>query len=630
MAPSQLQKHPFAKEESPGGLYAPALAVAALVGLWILSQHNYLLFHVIVELFSVAVACGVFFVAWHTRPFLASHYLPLLGIGFLHVALLDTLHAIAYKGMGVFTDHGANLATQLWIAGRGMETLTIVAALLGLRWRFPLTWVGALVSAVTALLLLAIFTGLFPDCYIEGLGLTSFKITSEYLICLVLLIAAWLYWRQRDRFHPDVFWRLQATILLTIAAELSFTAYFSVYDFANFIGHYFKLVSYFLVYQVTIVTGLSRPYLLLFKELKDGEEAQRRSHEQFLAVIEGLAVGVFVAELDSCRILYANRYLKKIYGLDLEGRRCHEAILGRNESRCELCDPGRLVVNDKAVDAEASEWFNPMNKRWYLKQERAIRWLDQQWARLQILTDITPLKESQELREDIERITRHDLKSPLNGILNLPELIIADNNLTQEQRECLELIKNAGHRMLVLINQSLDLYKMERGVYESHPTPVDLRKLFEHLRMELDGQLRSRRIELLIQADGQALAPSAPFLVLGEELLCHSLFGNLLNNAMDASKPGGQIRVQLQRDTAGDARVSIWNEKAIPPAIRDRFMHKYVTAGKRHGTGLGAYSARLMTEVQNGQITWLSSDAAGTTITVTLPTPRNNDPDRTF
>ena len=66
------------------------------------SREDYLLFHVITETFIIVIACGIFMIAWNSRRFTTSHYLAFLGIAYLFVGVLELLHMVAYKGMGVF------------------------------------------------------------------------------------------------------------------------------------------------------------------------------------------------------------------------------------------------------------------------------------------------------------------------------------------------------------------------------------------------------------------------------------------------------------------------------------------------------------------------------------------------
>ncbi|MBU0515971.1 MAG: hypothetical protein KJ621_14490 [Proteobacteria bacterium] len=102
------------------------LGLAVLAGIYLTSLYNYLLFHAIVELFSIAVACGIFMFAWNFRRFFYNNYLLFLGVAYLFVAGLDFVHLLAYKGLGVFPGYGANLPTQLWIAARSLQAASII------------------------------------------------------------------------------------------------------------------------------------------------------------------------------------------------------------------------------------------------------------------------------------------------------------------------------------------------------------------------------------------------------------------------------------------------------------------------------------------------------------------------
>jgi signal transduction histidine kinase len=101
-------------------------------------------------------------------------------------------------------------------------------------------------------------------------------------------------------------------------------------------------------------------------------------------------------------------------------------------------------------------------------------------------------------------------------------------------------------------------------------------------------------------------------------VLCQTIFGNLLKNAIEAVPAGQTVTVRLSGN-GRQVRWSVHNPGAVAANIRPVFFEKYATAGKADGSGLGTYSARLMTECQGGRIRLDSSETAGTTVTVSLP-----------
>ena len=261
--------------------------ISAAAGLYLTSFYSYLLFHSIVELFSVAIAWGVFALAWNSRRLIRNNYLLLLGIAYLFVGNLDLLHTLAYKGMNVFPGYGANLPTQLWIAARYLESISFLIApfFLG-RDLNPRNALVAYFLCFTLILLSIFAWPIFPTCYVEGQGLTTFKVVSEYIICALILGALALLYYERQEFDVTV-WQLVAWSLLTMmVAELAFTHYIGVYDLSNQIGHYFKVVSFYLVYKAIIETGLTKPFSILLRDLKQAEEALRKANEALEGQVE--------------------------------------------------------------------------------------------------------------------------------------------------------------------------------------------------------------------------------------------------------------------------------------------------------------------------------------------------------
>ena len=271
--------------------YEIILWVAVVALLYLVSLENYLLFHTVAELFSIYVAGVVFLIVWKSRARLENRFLVFIGIAYFFVAGLDLLHTFAYKGMGIFPQFDANLPTQLWIAARYMESISLLIAsilLVDVRaekgkefelrekekffWRTFLLYAGITISCILSIFILRNF----PDSYIEGSGLTQFKIISEYVISLVLLCSLVVLYLKKERFEKRIFRLIAASIVITIFGELAFTLYTDVYGFFNLMGHFFKILSFYLIYKAVIQTGFDDPYTLLFRELKQSEETLRR------------------------------------------------------------------------------------------------------------------------------------------------------------------------------------------------------------------------------------------------------------------------------------------------------------------------------------------------------------------
>jgi diguanylate cyclase (GGDEF)-like protein len=294
-----------------------------MFGLYLTSLQSYILFHSLVEIFSIIIGCSIFILAWNSQHRLDNNYLLFLGIAYLFVSGLDLIHTLAYKGMGVFTGYDANLPTQLWIAARYLQSFSLLISPVFLRRKLNVQFVLWGYIAFTALLLTTIFAGVFPVCYVEGVGLTPFKIASEYTITLILLASIVLLLRNRDAFDREVLRWLIISLVLTIGAELAFTSYISVYGFSNLVGHFFKIIAFYFTYKAIIEMGLERPHRLLFRNLKKSESELGKALEevQRLAITDSLT-GLYnrrhFFELAEHELQRARRYRRSLSAIMLD------------------------------------------------------------------------------------------------------------------------------------------------------------------------------------------------------------------------------------------------------------------------------------------------------------------------
>ncbi|MCG2586476.1 response regulator [Massilia sp. TS11] len=222
------------------------------------------------------------------------------------------------------------------------------------------------------------------------------------------------------------------------------------------------------------------------------------------------------------------------------------------------------------------------------------------------------LAESAQLREDVDRMTRHDLKSPVGVALQCAESLLADPRLPADLRDKVELVASAAGHALEMVNRTLDVVKMEMGQYQPVLAQFGLGPLLRKVAQQTEAAFAWKEIRCRLEdgIDSDAL---------GEELLCYSMFSNLFKNAAEASPQGGIIVVSVAPGF-GNAHICIDNEGEVPNELRERFFDKYATMGKAGGTGLGTYSVKLMAEVQGGEVAMQSEDGR-TRLTVTLPAP---------
>ena len=254
----------------------------------------------------------------------------------------------------------------------------------------------------------------------------------------------------------------------------------------------------------------------------------------------------------------------------------------------------------------------------HLKLQRNIAELKRN--RIELIEKNTVLQDNLRLREEVERISRHDLRNPMAGIIGFTANLLSDDTVHQSHKDLLYDIEQSAYNVLNMVNLSLDLFKMERGEFEFYPRTVNVGSILERILLEMASRWEQQHIALERRIQGVPVESLSGTQCLGDELLCYSLFSNLLRNAAEAAPPYSSVMVQVGHDS--NLVISLHNRGAVPLAVRDTFFDKYATTAKSGGNGLGTYSARLLATTQGGNITMKTSDASdSTTITVNLPLP---------
>ena len=232
--------------------------------------------------------------------------------------------------------------------------------------------------------------------------------------------------------------------------------------------------------------------------------------------------------------------------------------------------------------------------------------------------DITQKKELEQIKEDVERVLRHDLKTPLNSIIGFPRLLMETARLTESQKRYCRNIEYAGKHMLDMINTYLSISRIESGEYELDRQPVNIINTIQQVFKEIKDLAGATDVKRQLTVNGSPFEYEADITINGEQTLCYGLLMNLLKNAVEASHGSGKVQVDIV-ELASGVSIQIHNQGAVPRGIRDHFFKKFISSGKPGGTGLGAYSAKLMTEIQGGAIAMETSEETGTTVTVTMP-----------
>lgn len=574
----------FQKLLSPLNFLQGVIALAILGILYLISLQNYILFHSIVETAGIAVAFSIFIIVWNTRRRITDAFFLIIGISFLFTGGIDLVHMLAYKGMGVFPGNSSDLPTQLWIAARYFQSITFLAAtfLIGRsitrEKKYDIGIIFTVCSAASALLLASIFVWQnFPHCFIEGIGLTPFKILSEYLISVILVITIAILYLKRDYFDPYVWKLLIAAQMFLVLGELAFTSYVSVYGFMNMLGHLFRLISVYLFYRVFVVVGITRPFDLLFLEFK--KHAAERS--RLAAIVENTDDAIISKTLNGI-ITSWNAGAEKIYGYSAE-----EAI-GKHISI--------LIPPEHAGDI--GHILERVGNGDLIRHYETTR-IRKDGSKILVSITISPVKDadgrimgaSTIARDISEQKRAADALLHANKKLNLLSSITRHdiNNQLMALSTFLELSGDCLHEP----DQLAEYISKEKSIAEAITRQISFTKDYEEIGIKAPSWQNVagiiRKAAAILPVRNIRLDTGRPDLEVHADPLFEKVFYNLIDNALRYGGPGmTTIRIVSQESDQG--LIIAVEDDGIGISAEDK--KRLFTRGFGHNTGLGLFLSR--------------------------------------
>ncbi len=600
-------------------------------GLFIVKQYNYLLFHSLTDLFVAVVCFGTFIVAWNARRYSDIHYFLFLGIANVFLGVIIIIHFLSYRGMAIFTGFTSNPPTQLWIAFRYLQSLSFLIALLFLNRRFKPLYVASAYAGITALILLSIFAWhIFPDCYIEGSGLTFFKKVSEYVASAIIVVAIMILSRRKELFDRGVFTLIVWSYAVMILAGAMFTLYVGVYGIFNMLGHFLVIISSFLLYRAVIQTGIVAPHRLLFHNLQKGEEALRELNELNESIVENTRDCIKILDLQG-RVQFMNK--------------AGQALLKITDTRSYLNVPFEefwegadrnaaveAVTKARQGSVESFDGCCPTldgTPKWWSVIVSPIRNASGETVRfLAISRDITRRKQTQDelkrrteqLEDTIQELERfsysvsHDLKAPLRAIDGFSRSLLRKNEgkLDEDSERRLKVIRDNVQTMGQLIEDLLSFSRSSRKQLDR--AAFDMTVLVN----EVWGEVRAANADREIEFRSAITLPG-----YGDPALIRQVLKNLIDNAVKFTRDRKPAVIEMDdRSADGEIVYSISdNGIGFDMTYYNKIFQVFerLSPDRYEGTGIGLAIVQRIIHRHGGRV-WAEGKAnEGATFHFTLP-----------
>lgn len=381
------------------------------------------------------------------------------------------------------------------------------------------------------------------------------------------------------------------------------------------------------------VFGTSRDVTM---ERQSAQELQQ-SHQRLLTILDGIDADIYVSDLQGNDVLFMNAHMRENFGSPDSGAKCFEIFRGERE-QCSFCPKPRLLDEDgDPIETVISERYNPLTKRWYLNHDRAIQWLEGRLVHMHMAADITDLKGMEEelklamtqakaaslSKNEFLANMSHEIRTPLNGLLGMLQLLQL-TSLVAEQRNYLDTAVDSGRNLLQILNDILDLSKIESGKLEFDNQTMELSEVLDSVVAVFRHQAESRGLDMAWKID-----ESLPRHFKADKGRLRQILFNLVGNSAKFTDSGSVIveaypmptplkdgKTQLYFSVA-DTGIGIPDDKInqiFDPftQVDGSFTRKY------QGTGLGLGIVRRLVSLMGGTIAVNSEEGKGTTIVFTL------------
>lgn len=368
--------------------------------------------------------------------------------------------------------------------------------------------------------------------------------------------------------------------------------------------------------------------------LERSEADISRARAQLVAAVEAMQDGFVLFDPDE-RLVLANSKYRELY-----------------PELAELITPGRPFAElvDAAVDLGVIADARGQEAAWKAERlrqfRRAERMVEQHTAagrviryyekptadggRVGLRMDVTELHTARQRAEAASRAKTaflanmsHEIRTPMAGILGMTELL-SETSLTPEQREMTDTIGNSGEALLQILNDILDLARVESGKLVLEPRPLRLAELLENLRALHDVTARRKGLTLGIDVDAALSHPR-----MGDPVRLTQVLNNLVGNALKFT-PTGSVTVTARAEgdtvalTIADTGIGMTPDQ-IARAFEEFEQADNSIARRFGGSGLGLSITRSLIALMQGDVAIDSTPGVGTAVRVTLRLPEIRD-----
>lgn len=621
------------------------LPIILIVLFALLSEKNFLLFHSIVEIFAVIISFSLALIALGTVKISEGSYFTYIGISYGFVGVINIFHILTYKGINLLAS-GPNIPTQLWIFQRYFEVASLLISFYFIDKKVNYKRLIAIDTIIVSFFIAIILnTNIFPECYIDGQGLTVFKIYSEYIICILFAYITYLYYKDGGKPIKYNYVFLIYSMVFKIVGEYIFTLYIGVYDSLNATAHLLNFISFCFLYKALFKSTITDPFSTVFKNLSDKAEELEKSNEEILKakekleaeyerykkVLNFLPEGIIIVKDE--KIVYCNCKMVELIGLhptdslidkniySIVEEEFHESlklILNNGEKLKDKSLEYKLKLVHKSCDVEISYLY--MDDKEMSYYVFAVRDITDRKRAEEMRNIIAQKKKEEELNNEFFSNVSHELKTPINVIYTALQLEnrYIDTLGTENIKKYNKIIKQNCLRLIKLVNNLIDITKIESGFFQPKLKVKNIVSIIEDITLSIVSYAQYKNINIIFDTDSEEVY------VKCDEDLMERIMLNLLSNAVKYGKQGGVINIRIYNPKENFVTISIKDDGiGIPESMMSKVFERFEKVDSslsrnNEGSGIGLSIVKSLVEIQNGNIAIKSKVNEGTEFLLTF------------
>jgi len=376
-------------------------------------------------------------------------------------------------------------------------------------------------------------------------------------------------------------------------------------------------------------------YLRDLRELKAVVTEMNQSRQSLNLLenmLNSLNAMIYVSVPHTGEILFVNNFMRNHFNIEGSGigQYCYKLFFNQIDKPCEFCPCNKLDKDPQST--VVWEMRNPITDRIYRNTDRYMEWSDGRIVHIQHSVDVSELIAAKEQAEQSNRFKSqflsrmsHEVRTPMNAILGITEIQLQKEKLPEDIQEALEKINNSGYLLLGIINDILDLSKIESGKLDLSPVSYDVPSLIYdtvHLNVMLYD---NKQIDFTLNVD-----ENIPSKLLGDELRIKQIINNLLSNAFKYTDEGEiTMSIYAERQNEKSSLVTLVFRIADTgqgmtaeqlDKLFDEFTRFNLDVNREvEGSGLGMSITKQLVHIMDGEINVKSEQGKGTVFTVSLP-----------